>query len=126
MPTFQGYGPLSVQGGPGDRFTLFAPSDTLVAGSQSRVIAIAHAAPFGVKAQTFQLSFATTPTAVVEIFGSNIPPTVAGPDPNGVLLYTSTNKITDNYTDNLAFEFYWAQLISQSAGGALTLTDSIG
>lgn len=125
MPIFNGYGPLTVQAGPGDRIPLFSATDSLAAGNNSVVLAIAHAAPFGQRLITFEGNFAAAPTAVWEIFGSNTYPTTAGPQ-NGVLLYTSTNVQKDNYTDNLAFAFYWAQLVSQSAGGALTLIASLG
>jgi hypothetical protein len=70
----------------------------------------------------FQIGFASAPTAVVKIFGSNNAPTSSAPDSNGILLYTSTNTQNDNYVDGSAFAYYWAQLASQSAGGALTLT----
>ena len=105
----------------GDTVTLFAAADSLVAGSQSVVIAPADSGPVPRGLITFQANFASAPTAVVEIFGSNTPPTAAGPQ-NGVVLTTFTNAQASNYTDNLAFAFYWAQLVSQSGGGALTLT----
>ncbi len=115
---------VGVQVASGDTITLFSATDTLAAGSTSIVISPADAGPVQRTAITFQGNFANSPTAVYEIFGSNTPPTQGsgGAPQNGVLLYTSTNELADNYTDNLGFRFYWAQLISQSAGGALTLT----
>jgi hypothetical protein len=70
----------------------------------------------------FTINFASSPTAVVKIFGSNTAPTSAGPDPNGFLLYTSTNTQADQYEDGFAYIFYWAELVSQSGGGALSVT----
>ena len=109
---------------PGDTIALFAAADTLAAGNNSIVIAPGDAGGVNRNVITFALNFAAAPTAVVKIFASNTYPTTAGPQ-NGVLLYTSTNLQADNYTDNLGFAFYWAQLVSQSAGGALNLTAHI-
>ena len=67
------------------------------------------------------INFASSPTDVVKIYGSNIAPTAAGVDPNGFLLYTSTNTQADQYEDGNAFIFYWAHLTSQSGGGTLTV-----
>lgn len=108
-----------------DSYTLFASTDTLAAGNNSQIIAIGTAGPVPRGVMTFQGDFASAPTAQWIIYGSNTQPTSAGPQ-NGVALYTSSNKQHDNYTDNLAFIFYWAQLVSQSAGGALTLTVHVG
>jgi hypothetical protein len=122
MPTFNGNQlGLATTIYPGDTIPLFAASDTLAAGSNSIVIAPGDAGGVNRNVVTFQLNFASAPTSVLKIFGSNTYPTTAGPQ-NGVLLYTSTNLQADNYTDNLGFAFYWAELVSQSAGGALTLT----
>lgn len=111
---------------PKDSYTLFSASDTLVAGSNSQIITIGAAGPVPRGVMTFQGDFASSPTAAYEILGSNTQPTATAPDPNGTVLYTSTNKQHDNYTDNLGFTFYWAQLVSQSGGGALTLTVHVG
>src|SRR5580658_1822232 len=107
-----------------DNYALFSASDTLSAGSLSQVVAIGIAGqqPRGVL--TFQGNFASATTAVVEIFGSNTQPTSTAPQ-NGTVLFTATNLQTFNYTDNLAFAFYWAELVSQSGGGALTLMVSV-
>lgn len=118
---------VGLQVAPGDLVNLFSTADTLVANSVSQVIFPCDSGPVGRSAITFQIQFAAAPTAVVEIFGSNYPPTQGqgGAPQNGVLLYTSTNKQSDNYTDNVAFNCYWAQLISQSAGGALSVTANV-
>lgn len=120
MPTFNSNGPLSVSVCSGSDVVLFDPvADALTAPATSRVLAPVDSGPVQRAGITFQWSFAASPTAVVEVFGSNTPPTAAGPQ-NGVILYTSTNKQADNYTDNLSFAFYWQQIVSQSAGGALS------
>lgn len=126
MPPFNGAAnSLTTTAGPGDSPALFATSDSVTAPVFSRVIAIYRAAPPGVKQVAFQTQFATAPTAVVEIFGSNTPPTSAGPQ-NGILLYTSTNKQSDSYIDTSGFAFYWAELVSQSGGGALSVQAQVG
>lgn len=122
MPAFNGNANiLATLVSPGDTISLFAATDTLTAPVNSFVLSVNDSAPFGRDLITFQGNFASSPTAVWEVYGSNTYPTSSAPQ-NGVLLYTSTNKQADNYTDNLAFAFYWAELVSQSAGGALTLT----
>lgn len=71
---------------------------------------------------TFQIMFAAAaPTAVVAIQGANV-----DVDAGYQNLYSSTfpNANTtqlDNYTDTTRWAFYRAKLISQSAGGALTV-----
>ena len=108
-----------------DNYTLFASTDSLTAPAYSQVVAIGIAGqqPRGV--MTFQMGWASVPTAVATIYGSNTQPTASGPPANGVVLYTLTNTQNGNYTDNLAFAFYWVELVSQSAGGALTVTVSV-
>jgi hypothetical protein len=121
MPIFAGNGPLAVSVCSGTQITLFdAVADSLTAPATSRVIAPVDSGPVQRGGITFQTQFASSPTAVVTIYGSNTPPTSVGPQ-NGVSLFTSTNKQADNYTDNLSFAFYWAVLTSQSGGGALSL-----
>ena len=110
---------------PKDSFTLFAATDTLAAGNNSQVITIGATGPVPRGVMTFQGDFASSPTAVWEILGSNTQPTSSAPQ-NGVVLYTSTNMQHDNYTDNVAFTFYWAQLVSQSGGGTFTLIVHVG
>lgn len=66
---------------------------------------------------TFQIIFASAPTASVTIQGSNVD-TAA----DYVVLFTSTNKQFDSYTDTARFRFYRSAVASQSAGGAITVT----
>lgn len=110
---------------PKDNYTLFASTDTLTAPAVSQAVTFSTPGSQPRGLVTFQTNFASAPTAVVEIFGSNSQPTSSAPQ-NGVILYTSTNTQADVYTDNSAFMFYWAKLVSQSGGGALTVTVSVG
>jgi hypothetical protein len=68
---------------------------------------------------TFQILFAAAPTAQVVIQASNV-----DADANYQTVFTSTNLQNDNYTDTVRWKFYRAKLVSQSAGGALTLIAS--
>lgn len=67
---------------------------------------------------TFQLDFASSPTASITIQGSNFVPTTA--PQNGLVLATVTT-INASYTDTNNFAFYWANVTSVSAGEPLTL-----
>ncbi len=122
MPTFNGNSPLSVSVCSGTTIVLFDPvADSLTAPVSSRIIAPVDSGPVARNLITFQIQFtAVSPTDQVLIFGSNTPPTTAGMT-NPVTLYTSNNLQSDSYSDNLAFAFYQAKLISQSAGGALSV-----
>jgi hypothetical protein len=121
MPGFNGNGPLTVSIGVGDRIPLFSVKDSLTAPVNSIVASISQSGPTVRGVRQFTINFASAPTAVVEIFGSNNYPSSSGPDPNGFLLYTSTNMQNDQYLDGTAYRFYWAKLVSQSGGGALTV-----
>jgi hypothetical protein len=131
MPVFNSFGPIITTIAPGTTIALFAASDSLVAGSTSQVIAPDCGAQIR-GLITWQGNFAASPTAVVTIYGSNTYPTaasgtVAGSvDPGAQALYTFTNSQSFSQADNSTFAFYWAKLVSQSAGGALTLTAHIG
>ena len=120
MPVFNTALPNARAVSSGDTVTLFAATDTVAATNNSVVIAPAVPGPIARGVITFTTHFASAPTAVVEIFGSNTAPTTAGPQ-GGIILYTSTNLQNDTYSDNSAYAFYWAQLPSQSAGGAVTV-----
>lgn len=110
----------------GDTYALFSSSDTLSAPAYSQVVTLGPSAglqPRGIA--TFTIDFATSPTDSLIIYGSNTQPTSTAAQ-NGRALYTSTNTQHDSYTDNLAFTFYWAELASQSGGGAVTVTVHVG
>jgi hypothetical protein len=98
----------------GDQFTLFnaetltAPQASISFNRGSDPVA---GQPNGI---VFQISFATAPTAAVQIQGSN-------DLVNWSVVYTSTNTSPDSYPDLGQFAFYRAFLVSQSAGGALTV-----
>ena len=121
MPVFNANDRLTSCIPVGDSVQLFSPTDVLVAGNNSIVVCIQQPGPGVRGVRQFTINFASSPTDVVKIYGSNIAPTAAGPDPNGFLLYTSTNTQADQYEDSFAYIFYWAQLTSQSGGGALTV-----
>lgn len=67
----------------------------------------------------FQLDFASSPTASVTILGSNFTPPASGPI-NGITLATLTT-IDSAYQDTNSYAFYWANIVSVSAGEPLTL-----
>lgn len=119
MPVFNPNASLTYCIPIGDTVELFSASDSLSAGNNSIVVCIQQPGPGVRGVRHFTSAFASAPTAVVKVFGSNIAPTASGPDSGGFLLWTSTNTQYDQYEDGNAYEFYWAQLVSQSAGGAL-------
>ncbi len=121
MPAFNANDRLTYCIPVGDAIDLFASSDTLTAPVSSIVCCIQQPGPGVRGVRQFTINFASSPTDVVEVLGSNIAPTSAGPDPNGFVLYTSTSTQADQYEDANAFIFYWAKLVSQSGGGALTV-----
>lgn len=140
MPAFNGSGLIAAnipatQVAGGDTLALWGViSATGVAGESptpgssgvnSIVAAVADSGAFPRGPISFQISFATAATDVLVIYGSNTAPTAAGPQ-NGVALYTSTNKQSDSYIDTSGFVFYWAQLQSQSGGGAFSVIMHIG
>lgn len=99
---------------PGDSMKLFdAETPAAPASSIAFRRAYSQAADGGV---TFTISFAAAPTSVLVIQGSN-----TDVDAEYQTLYTSTDKQLDNYTDTTLFAFYRARLVSQSAGGAVTV-----
>jgi hypothetical protein len=132
MPLFNSFAAsLAVGIAPGDTIPVFAATDTLAAGSISTVIAPSS----GKQTRgniTWQGNFASSPTAVVTIYGSNNYPTGAtgtsagSVDSGAQSLYTFTNEQSFSQADNSTFAFYWAKLVSQSGGGALTLTAHVG
>jgi len=65
---------------------------------------------------TFEVIFASAPTAAVAIQGSNV-----DSDADYINLTTFTNQQFGSYTDTQRFAFYRAKLTSYSSGGALTV-----
>lgn len=65
---------------------------------------------------TFQILFAEAPTAELEIQASDV-----DTDADYITLTTLTNIQQGSYTDTQRFAFYRAKLVSQSAGGAVTV-----
>jgi len=118
MPLFAGFGPLSVQVGSGTTIPLFN-AETLTAPATSPVIAPVDAGPVERNAITFEATWATAPTASLSIFGSNVAPTVAGPQAGVSLAIMAAQN--GSYTDTNGYAFYWAVLASQSAGGAVSV-----
>ena len=100
---------------PGDSYVLFngeviTPPQASVAFVRGNSISESD------QGMTFQMSFATAPTAVLVIQGSNV-----DLDAAYETLWTSTNTQYDNYTDTTRWTYYRAKLVSQSAGGAVTV-----
>jgi len=111
--TVQGGGVLTVVNA-GDQITLWN-AETPVAGAASLNFNRGSDPVAGQpNVIVFAISFATAPTAVVEIQGSN-------DLVNWNTLYTSTNTSPDYYGDAGGFAFYRALLVSQSGGGAITV-----
>jgi hypothetical protein len=77
----------------------------------------------GASVITFTAEWATTPTAVLSIYGSNKAPaaTFTAADWTPTALGTITAQ-SGYYADAGGFAFYCAVLTSQSAGGAITVT----
>ena len=103
---------------PGDSLALF-DAETRAGGDVSTVIARGESPSGSDQGITFQVHFASSPTASLTIKGSNVTPTSSGPQ-NGVTLKTVTTQ-DDSYTDTARWAFYWASLDSYSAGDALTV-----
>ena len=103
---------------PGDALTLFN-AETLTAPQASIAISIGPAVGGGYAPLTFDIEFAAAPTATVAIQGA-----MNDVDSAYQTLYTSTSLQQDNYADYGKFRFYRAKLLTQSAGGALTVTVS--
>jgi hypothetical protein len=103
---------------PGDLYYLFN-TESPTAPQASVSFARAMGPTQGDNGITFQILFASAPTAVVLIQGSNV-----DTDADYETVYTSTNLQNDSYTDIGRFAFYRAKLLSQSAGGALSVIAS--
>ena len=119
MPLFKsGTTALSI----GETFNLFN-ADTVASNNNSVVVAIANSGPVAQNMKTWQVQWASAPTANVLIYGSNTAPTTT--PQNGVLLATITTQ-SGGLVDNSCWAFYWAQVTNYSAGGALTVSVHVG
>ena len=101
---------------PGDFYKLF-DAEVVAAGTTSVAFSRGHSPSMDDAGMTFQMSWASAPTAVIEIQGSNI-----DSDAFYETLWSSSNTQFDNYTDTARWAFYRAKVISYSAGGAVTVT----
>lgn len=100
---------------PGESITLFN-AETLTAPQASVAFNRGNSPSLSDQGTTFQILFATAPTSTLAIQGSNV-----DVDAAYVTLFTSTSKQQDSYTDTQRFAFYRAKLLTQSAGGAVTV-----
>lgn len=101
---------------PGDTFILFN-AETLTAPQASVAFNRGFGPGMSDQGTTFQIKFAATPvTGTLAIQGSNV-----DIDGSYETLYTSTNVQYDSYTDTGRWRFYRAKLLTQSAGGAVTV-----
>jgi hypothetical protein len=123
MPKFNTAQPVAQAIAPGDTILLFS-AEAVASNQNSIVAAIADSGPMASNNRTFQINWASVPTANVLLYGSNTGPTTSGPQ-NGQLLYT-LNTQSASQTDNSAFAFYWAQVTAYSAGGNLTVSLHVG
>lgn len=105
---------------PGDALTLF--NNETVAALQASLVMARAMGPVGAdQGVTFFIEFGAVPTDSLQILGSNKLPAAVFALADWYVLYTSTNKQTDYYTDTGRFGYYCAYLASQSAGGKLTV-----
>lgn len=100
---------------PGDELYLFN-AETPAAPQASIAFARGYSPSGDDAGVTFQILFAAAPTDSLVIQGSNI-----DSDADYETLYTSTSKQQDAYTDTGRWAFYRAKLVSQTAGGAVTV-----
>lgn len=100
---------------PGDALALFNAESP--AAPQASIAFERAMGPGGVDGgTTFSVVFAAAPTDSLVIQGSN-----ADVEAQYQTLFTSTNKQFDLYTDTGRWAFYRAKLVTQSAGGAVTV-----
>ena len=104
---------------PGDSLTLFGAETP--SAPQASIVFARGMSPSGDAGTTFQSGFASSPTATLEVLGSNIAPAADFTLGDWAVLYTSTDKPADSYTDLNRFAYYCVYLATQSAGGAVTV-----
>lgn len=118
MPSFNGLlTPPHTDVRQGELFTFFN-AESPAAGVNS-VVMCRGLIPGGQNYQTFSWTSASAPSAGFTIFGSNTPPTTAGPQ-NGVTIATETTQ-TGALVDNSTYAFYWVQKITDTTGEPLTV-----
>ena len=112
---------------PGDSLALFN-NETVAATPQASIVMARAMSPVGSdQGTTFFIEFAAPPTDSLEILGSNNAPVANAAGvyifnlADWYVLFTSTNKQQDYYTDTGRFAYYCAYLASQSAGGKVTV-----
>jgi hypothetical protein len=105
---------------PGDVMRLFNAETLAGLPLQSIAIAIGPNPGGGYSPIAFDIEFAATPVTASVIIQGAMTDTPAAYQ----TLYTSTNKQQDYYGDVGKFRFYTITLVSQSAGGAITVTVS--
>ena len=106
---------------PGGGATALSPGDAMRLFDAEILVAPQASIPFlralsGDSGTTFTIGFAAAPTAVVAIQGANV-----DLEAQYQTLFTSTDKQTDSYTNTERWRYYRARLVSQAAGGALTV-----
>lgn len=108
---------------PGELLTLFS-AESLTAPQASIAVNRGFGPGAGGFPITFQILYASSPTAVMQVLATNVSqfPGKSFVLSEWVVVYTSTNLQTDAYTDAGASQFYCAYLVSQSGGGAVTVT----
>lgn len=100
---------------PGDQFFLFN-AESLTAPQASVAFNRGPGPTLEPAGIVFTIKFAAAPTDSLVIQGSN-----TDVDGDYQTLFTSTNKQFDYYADIGEFAYYRAKLVSQSAGGAVTV-----
>lgn len=102
---------------PGDSIALFNAESPAAPPQASVAFCTGYSPGGGAPAPIlFTIDFAAAPTDSLVIQGAN-----QDIDANYQTLYTSTNRQHDFYADAGGFAFYRAKLVSQSAGGAVTV-----
>ena len=114
MPNYGAASPIGLF--PGQQYALFA-AETPTAPQSSQAVAVARPQSIGYDPVVFEIFFASAPTDSLVIQGA-----MADVDARYQTLYTSTNTQQDVYSDLGGFAFYRARLVSQSGGGAVTVT----
>lgn len=102
---------------PGDEYWLFK-AESLTAPQASVAFARGMSPSMNDSGVTFLISYAAAPTATLAIQASNI-----DLDAQYQTIYTSANLQLDNFSDTppTRWKFYRAKLLTQSAGGAVTV-----